>query len=191
MAIGSPLNAKSYIHQYLEKRRRSNTSSAPCQNIKKMKDEVAPPPEEEVASFNQQLESRFFQELPIEIRRMIYAYVWQGRYDHLYHIPEGRHIHFKRGHWTHTRCVMSEYDEDLDFIQKQMDTIRNTGRGDLLMWQRRLASTWGRRHWRCEERVEYGQAGAIDRTDLSSMMMLCKRMVTFSEESRLTYLFGA
>ncbi|KAI0191623.1 hypothetical protein F4808DRAFT_453614 [Astrocystis sublimbata] len=127
--------------------------------------------------FNDQHDSSFFQKLPLEIRKIIYSYVWQGPYDHMYHEPNGRHLHFKNGHWVHTRCVMyQEDDEDPDLIQKQMDQIRNSGRGDLLLWQRRLASTWGQRHWRCAERVEYGRPTSIDRTDLGALMVVCKMM---------------
>lgn len=108
---------------------------------------------------------------------MIYAYVWQGPYDHMYHESNGRHLHFQDGHWVHTRCVMyQEDDEDTDLIQQQMDLIRDSGRGDLLLWQRRLASTWGQRHWRCEERIKYGTPTSIDRTDLGALMITCKKM---------------
>ncbi|KAI1819397.1 hypothetical protein F4861DRAFT_543973 [Xylaria intraflava] len=128
--------------------------------------------------FDEQQGSSFFRKLPPELRKMIYAYVWQGPYDHMYHESNGRHLHFKDGHWVHTRCVMyQEDDEDVDLIQKQMDMIHHAGGpGNLLMWQRRLASTWGRRHWRCEERIEYGEPTSIDRTDLGALMVVCKRM---------------
>lgn len=127
--------------------------------------------------FDEQQDSSFFQKLPIEIRKMIYAYVWQGPYDHMYHESNGRHLHFQDGHWVHTRCVMyQEDDEDTDLIQQQMDLIRGSGRGDLLLWQRRLASTWGQRHWRCEERIKYGSPTSIDRTDLGALIITCKKM---------------
>ncbi|KAI0394137.1 hypothetical protein F5Y17DRAFT_271515 [Xylariaceae sp. FL0594] len=127
--------------------------------------------------FNEQWQSPFFKYLPLEIRKMIYAYVWPGPYDHMYHEPRGRHLHFQDGHWVHTRCVMFQEDEGhTDFIQAQMDMISHSGQGNLLLWQRRLASTWGQRHWRCEERVLYGEPTAIDRTDLGALMVVCKKM---------------
>ncbi|KAI1200714.1 hypothetical protein F5X97DRAFT_78020 [Nemania serpens] len=129
------------------------------------------------SKFDEQQDCSLFQRLPIEIRKMIYAYVWQGPYDHMYHESNGRHLHFQDGHWVHTRCVMyQEDDEDTDLIQQQMDLIRDSGRGDLLLWQRRLASTWGQRHWRCEERIKYGTPTSIDRTDLGALMITCKKM---------------
>ncbi|KAI1811694.1 hypothetical protein GGS20DRAFT_588280 [Poronia punctata] len=131
----------------------------------------------ETSMFNEQGGSTFFGKLPLEIRNMVYAHKWSGAYDNMYHEPRGRHLHFKDGHWLHTRCVMAEQDDkDIDLIQAQMDLIHNTGQGDLLAWQRRLASTWGHRHWRCEERVEYGKPTAIDRTDLGALMVVCKKI---------------
>jgi hypothetical protein len=127
--------------------------------------------------FDEQRESPFFAKLPLEIRKMVYAYVWPGACDQRYHEPRGRHLHFKEGHWVRTRCVMHEQDEDdTDFIQAQMDLISYSGQGDLLLWQRRLASTWGQRHWRCEEKVMYGKPTSIDRTDLGALMIVCKKM---------------
>ncbi|KAI1267051.1 hypothetical protein F5Y18DRAFT_425611 [Xylariaceae sp. FL1019] len=131
-------------------------------------------------TFDEQVGSNLLQKLPLELRKMVYAHVWQGPYDHMYHSPRGRHLHFKDGHWVHTRCVMYEQDdENLDAIQMQMDNIRQSRHaveGDLLRWQRRLASTWGHRHWRCEERIEYDKPGSIDRTGLGSLMLVCKKM---------------
>lgn len=142
-----------------------------------VKTAVPEPKPELKPKLDEQHASSFFQKLPLEIRKMIYAYVWKGPYDHMYHESNGRHLHFKNGHWVHTRCVMyEEDDEDTDLIQKQMDVIQNTGVGNLLLWQRRLASTWGQRHWRCEERIEYGKPTSIDRTDLGALMVVCKKM---------------
>ncbi|KAI0508840.1 hypothetical protein F5B22DRAFT_377208 [Xylaria bambusicola] len=188
MAVGVPSRLRSYLRRKLEKSRKC-TAPDPSTNINTTeKNDSAPPtPYTTVkpipivptprARFDEQQNSSFFQKLPFEIRSMIYAYVWQGTYDHMYHESNGRHLHFKHGHWVSTRCVMyQEDDEDTDMIQKQMDIIRHSGIGDLLMWQRRLASTWGQRHWRCAERIEYGRPTSIDRTDLGALMVTCKKM---------------
>ncbi|KAI1302709.1 hypothetical protein F5Y03DRAFT_360694 [Xylaria venustula] len=186
MATNIPSRLRSYLRQKLEKskgrkvRPPTNASSAEGRDMVSLK---APIPTLEVdisapkTRFDEQRDCSFFQKLPVEIRKMIYAYVWQGDYDHMYHEPNGRHLHFKHGHWVHTRCVMyKEDDEDTDMIQKQMDIIHHGGNGNLLLWQRRLASTWGRRHWRCAERIEFGKPTSIDRTDLGALMIACKKM---------------
>ncbi|KAI5919144.1 hypothetical protein F4810DRAFT_688559 [Camillea tinctor] len=177
MAIGITHKFKSLLRLRLRKGKRSKQLTATCQDLSHddcCRDEVVP--EEPVVFISEQPNSLFFQKLPIEVRKTIYSYIWLGAYDNMYHVPNGRHIIFKEGRWYNMRCVMSEVDEDRDFIQKTMDYIYESGQGDLLMWQRRLSSTWGSRHWRCEERIEYGSMGAIDRTDFGSMMLVCKRM---------------
>lgn len=185
MAIGVSSRLRSYLRQKLEKTKRYNTQTSTDTNKAERRDlTLLATPKTSIPDvstprtrFDEQHDSSFFQKLPLEIRKMIYAYVWQGPYDHMYHESNGRHLHFKDGRWVHTRCVMyQEDDEDTDMIQKQMDLIRNTGRGDLLLWQRRLASTWGQRHWRCAERIEYGKPTSIDRTDLGALMVACKKM---------------
>ncbi|KAI0403796.1 hypothetical protein F4802DRAFT_570277 [Xylaria palmicola] len=185
MAVGVSSRLRSYIRRKLEKRKTCGAHTSTSADVVeggKLPSPVTPTVEEPAAShpkirFDEQHGSTFFQSLPLEIRKMIYAYVWQGPYDHMYHEPNGRHLHFRRGHWVHTRCVMyEEDDEDADFIQEQMDLIRRSGRGDLLLWQRRLASTWGQRHWRCAERIEYSEPTPIDRTGLGALMVVCKKM---------------
>ncbi|KAI8626556.1 hypothetical protein F5Y19DRAFT_446065 [Xylariaceae sp. FL1651] len=186
MALGISSRVKAYLLPKLQKRKRSNSSKTTGTDKTRRKDSTFPTTTLEVsepdvseknATFDGQLHSSFFQKLPLELRKMVYAYVWQGSYDHMYHESNGRHLHFKDGHWVHTRCVMyQEDDEDIDSIQRHMDLIHHSGRGNLLLWQRRLASTWGHRHWRCEERVEHGKPTSIDRTDLGALMVVCKRM---------------
>ncbi|KAI0595698.1 hypothetical protein F4775DRAFT_594990 [Biscogniauxia sp. FL1348] len=180
MATGIPKRIRSLLLRLQRrlKRREPKRLAAPCHDPSQDEcvQRVEVVPLEEPVGYSEQPDSSFFQKLPIEIRKTIYAYIWPGAYDHMYHVPNGRHIVFKQGRWYNMRCVMSEADEDHDLIQKNMDYIYETGHGDLLMWQRRLSSTWGYRHWRCEERIEYGQIGAIDRTDFGSMMLVCKRM---------------
>ncbi|KAI1171992.1 hypothetical protein F4777DRAFT_24985 [Nemania sp. FL0916] len=183
MANSVPSRLRSYLRRKLEKTKRS---SAHASIATKMVGELASPVTVATAKpvvstpisvFDEQQDCSFFQKLPIEIRKMIYAYVWQGPYDYMYHESNGRHLHFNDGHWVHTRCVMyEEDDEELDFIQNRMDFVRHSGQGDLLLWQRRLASTWGQRHWRCEERIKYGKPTSIDRTDLGALMVTCKKM---------------
>ncbi|KAI1371444.1 hypothetical protein F4677DRAFT_464291 [Hypoxylon crocopeplum] len=178
MAVGViPSKVKSLFRPSFKKRRRPSNLSSICEN-KKLKNESTLTVHDYGSSpgLDLQLASPFFRELPIEIRKMVYRLVWLGSYDHKYHAPNGRHLHFQEGHWTNTRCVMYEDDEDLDLIQKTMDRVHNSGKGDLVMWQKRLASTWGSRHWRCEERIQYGRQKSIDRTNFMSMMLVCKRM---------------
>ncbi|KAI1129004.1 hypothetical protein F5Y10DRAFT_291524 [Nemania abortiva] len=195
MAVGVSSRLRSYLRQKLEKARgcSSSSSSTSATTTKTEQKSLASPSIPKTMEFgvsgpkrqfDGQQDCSFFQKLPIEIRKMIYAYVWQGPYDHMYHEPNGRHLHFKDGHWVHTRCVMyQEDDEDKDLIQKQMDSIFDSGRGDLLLWQGRLASTWGQRHWRCEERVKYGKPTSIDRTGLGALMVACKKMHPEAMES--------
>ncbi|KAI0427691.1 hypothetical protein F5Y09DRAFT_315414 [Xylaria sp. FL1042] len=197
MAIGIPSRLRSYLRRKLEKSRRCRAHPSKSTNIAERKGVASPTmpiatirPDMSTpkTKFDEQQACSFFQKLPIEIRKMVYAYVWQGPYDHMYHESNGRHLHFRNGHWVHTRCVMyREDDEDMDMIQKQMDSIHRTGRGDLLLWQRRLASTWGQRHWRCAERIEYGKPTSIDRTDLGALMVACKKMHPEVMESFLEY----
>ncbi|KAI1383830.1 uncharacterized protein F4822DRAFT_433765 [Hypoxylon trugodes] len=180
-----PSKVRSFFRPGLKKRRRSSNSSTECEP-KKLKDASTHTTHDDTkVGPDLQPNSKFFRDLPIEIRRMIYDLVWIGSYDHKYHAVRGRHLHFQNGHWHNTRCVMYEDDEDLDLIQKNMDRIHGSGRGDLLMWQRRLSSTWGSRHWRCEERMQYGGKSNIDRTNFMSMMLVCKRMFPEVVESIL------
>lgn len=188
MAVGIPSRLRSYLRRQLERSKRcTNHHTSISKNTTKKTDSASPTatalpkPKPDVAvpriRYDEQEDSSFFQRLPFEIRTMIYAYLWQGEYDYMYHESNGRHLHFKDGHWTSTRCVMyQEEDDDLDMIQKQMDVIQRLGNGDLMLWQRRLASTWGQRHWRCGERLEYGKPASIDRTDLGALMVTCKKM---------------
>ncbi|KAI2614793.1 uncharacterized protein GGS25DRAFT_517650 [Hypoxylon fragiforme] len=183
MAVGLiPSKVRSFFRRLLEKRRRrrkASNCSSPLENEKPKHESASAPAQnasDNTAVPDSQLASPFLSWLPIEVRQMIYGLVWNGPYDHKYHNPRGRHVHFQDGHWTNTRCVMYEDDENLDFIQNNMDKIHSSGKGDLLMWQRRLSSTWGCRHWRCEERVRYGKPTSIDRTNFMSMMLVCKRM---------------
>ncbi|KAI4864699.1 hypothetical protein F4820DRAFT_422716 [Hypoxylon rubiginosum] len=177
MALGKiQSKVKSFFHSNLHKRRRPSSISSECENKKPKNESTLTVYNDDGGSgFNQQLTSSFFRDLPIEIRKMIYGLVWLGQWDHKYH-SRGRHLHFQNGHWTNTRCVMYEDDENLDLIQRNMDTIHNSGKGDLMMWQKRLASTWGSRHWRCEERLQYGRQKSVDRTNFIGMMLVCKRM---------------
>ncbi|KAI1413931.1 hypothetical protein F5Y13DRAFT_160348 [Hypoxylon sp. FL1857] len=180
MAVGLQSRVKSLFHPSLAKKRRPSNSSLECEH-KKPKNVPTSPSTSAVCDdgdvgFDMQPASTFLRDLPIEIRRMIYNLVWIGPYDHKYHAVRGRHIHFQNGHWVSTRCVMYEDDEDLDLVQNNMDIVYRSGKGDLLMWQRRLASTWGCRHWRCEERVQHERRKSVDRTNFMSMMLVCKRM---------------
>ncbi|KAI2605603.1 hypothetical protein GGR54DRAFT_440104 [Hypoxylon sp. NC1633] len=186
MAVGViQSKVRSFFRPSSQKRRRPSNTSAECET-KKPKNQSTPTLHNGGgAALDLQLTSPLFQNLPIEIRKMIYGLVWLGSYDNKYHLPGGRHFHFKDGHWTNTRCVMYEDDEDLDLVQKNMDTVHNSGKGDLMMWQKRLSSTWGTRHWRCEERLQYPRQTSIDRTNFMSTMLVCKRMFPEVMESIL------
>ncbi|KAI0114399.1 hypothetical protein GGR51DRAFT_556257 [Nemania sp. FL0031] len=185
MAVGATSRLRSYLRQKLGKTKRCSDFTSTTTNEIEEESSASPTTPKTIklkvltpkSKFDDQQDCSFFQKLPIEIRKMIYAYVWQGPYDHMYHESNGRHLHFKDGHWVHTRCVMyQEDDQDKDLIQKQIDAILESDRGDLLLWQKRLASTWGQRHWRCEERIKYGRPTSIDRTDLGALMITCKKM---------------
>lgn len=132
---------------------------------------------------NAQYGSQFLQQLPVEIRKIIYDHVWEeGRRKH--------HIYMKDGCLAHARCVMLSEHEDSDFIQKAMDRERDRGDMDgfrnarMQMWHTRLMSTWGHRHWNCKQDIEYSDLSrdstdttdATDTTDFMSMMLICKLM---------------
>jgi hypothetical protein len=125
--------------------------------------------------------SPLFTNLPLEIRKIVYNFVWaaRGQYHHIY--QKGYHLH-------HAKCVMNPADQDPDFVQLQMDRICNEPAKDglknssLLMWSRRVAGhTWGHRHWRCEERLKFdyserSEFRAPDRTDWMSLLLVCRQM---------------
>ncbi|KAI0007690.1 hypothetical protein F4779DRAFT_495357 [Xylariaceae sp. FL0662B] len=174
MVVHIQSKVTSFFHHKLGKSTKSNKTPLELEITKKTTSDSTPS-ECDGVTLNQQLGSRFFK-LPIEIRKIIYDLVWVGDYDYMYHVPNGRHIHFQDGHWINMRCVMYPEDEEPGFVQKNMDMIYDTGKGDLVMWQRRLSSTWGSRHWRCEERTQSGRQKSVDRTNFVSMMLVCKQM---------------
>ena len=191
MAMSLPLKVKSFFRPKLGKRTRSCSSSTEADTNKRTHsrihhdDHVTSEKKAAVCSdvidpVDGQLQSAFFQKLPLEIRRMVYEYVWSSPQDHMFHIPSGRHIYFQDGHWYSVRCVMNEMDEDLDFIQKQMDRIYELGAeaddSKLELWQRRSSQTWGHRHWRCEERIHHPREPRVDRRNFAPLMVVCRRM---------------
>ena len=123
----------------------------------------------------EQHQSVFFRELPLEIRRSIYHYLWARH---------GQHFHWytDRGRPAIAKCVMSELDEDDDLIQKQMDMVHASPFPDTIkaiqmtMWQRRLTSSWGRRHWRCEERLETESRRRLRTPHFMAAILICKKM---------------
>ncbi|KAI1332338.1 hypothetical protein F5Y16DRAFT_175557 [Xylariaceae sp. FL0255] len=213
MAISISSRVRSYFRPKLDSNCSPIYSTSPCKDVgnqtrsknvktKKSGDIVKPQvlyqsgqskTQSTNVAFDEQLQSVFFQKLPLELRQMVYGYLWSSPNERRYHERRGRHLHFKNGHWIQTRCVMyPEDDKDLDRIQTNMDSIRHTGTGDLLLWQQRLASTCGHRHWRCEERVKYGKPTSIDRTGLGTVMRTCKRMYpevmqSFFEEHKIIF----
>lgn len=124
MALGKiQSKVKSFFHSNLHKRRRPSSISSECENKKPKNESTLTVYNDDGGSgFNQQLTSSFFRDLPIEIRKMIYGLVWLGQWDHKYH-SRGRHLHFQNGHWTNTRCVMYEDDENLDLIQRNSTLV--------------------------------------------------------------------
>lgn len=124
---------------------------------------------------DQQTQSFFLQKVPIEIRKIIYSFLWRNT-------TQGYHIYMENGHLHHARCVMDDRDEDPDFIQTSMDLVRQsltygaTDEAEMRMWYRRLVSPWGTRHWRCEERILYGRNSFCDKTYFADLMTVCKRM---------------
>ena len=124
----------------------------------------------------EQHQSAFFRELPLEIRKAIYHYLWarHGQQFHWY-TDQGHHPAI-------ARCVMSELDEDDDLIQKQMDMVHASPFPDAIkaiqmtMWQRRLTSSWGRRHWRCEERLETESRRRLRTPHFMAAILVCKKM---------------
>ncbi|RYO76130.1 hypothetical protein DL766_002748 [Monosporascus sp. MC13-8B] len=195
MAISVPLKVRSFFRPKLGKRSRSARAINSSWEVEwkektqlwathdelAASDNAVAVSEQDADSVNPQLNSPFLQKLPLEIRRMVYEYVWSNTQDHMFHVPNGRHVYFQRGRWHNIRCVMHEIDEDPDFIQKQMDMIYESGGADsdndkLQLWQRRLSQTWGHRHWRCEERIHHHREPRVDKTNFASMMAICKRI---------------
>lgn len=130
---------------------------------------------------DRQSQSPFLRNLPIEIRQAVYDHVWASQgYEY--------HIYQKDGHLYHARCVMNSLDERFDFIQNEMDrmyeapVMEKLRDASLRMWYRRLAGdSWGRRHWRCEERLDFascrnGDLSRLDDTNWMSMLLICKQM---------------
>ncbi|KXJ89070.1 hypothetical protein Micbo1qcDRAFT_213389 [Microdochium bolleyi] len=67
-------------------------------------------------------------------------------------------------------------DDDLDSIQNQMDVeYDRQRRKQLREWHMRLRSSWGCRHWRCEQRT-WRPAHGIDKIGFMSLMTVCKRL---------------
>ncbi|KAH7035886.1 uncharacterized protein B0I36DRAFT_97644 [Microdochium trichocladiopsis] len=152
--------------------------SSECIVVNHDPNEIRPfePTEIVVSTTNEQADCLFLQKLPLEIRRIIYTHLWRHPYAHEYHQPNGRHISYERGRWFSRQCVMYPDEEDLNSIQNAMDVAYEQTKLDNLQrchaW---LRSTWGHRHWRCQERM-CRPATVVDKTDFIYMMLICKRM---------------
>jgi hypothetical protein len=179
MALGISSGIKSYIRPRFWTQRSSQTARSGDSNTLGTGHEVVRTVESELLDelpppLTSQLDSQFFQRLPLEIRKIIYDHVWgaHGRQHHVYMTNHGL---------TNARCVMDSRDEDPDLIQKEMDRINEWEHVDsfsdqrMRMWYARLVSSWGHRHWRCEERVKYGSI-PTGSPNFMSMMLVCKRM---------------
>ena len=114
-----------------------------------------------------QNDSPFLQSLPLEIRKLIYQFVWE---DH----SLNHHFHLVGDRLCHMRCVRYP-DIDTDGqIQFWIDHHYSQQDGEgVSLWHTRLKSAWGH-HWRCEERI--GQWDLIDdESHFLPLMLLCKR----------------
>ncbi|KAI0131943.1 hypothetical protein BJ170DRAFT_591924 [Xylariales sp. AK1849] len=180
MALGISSGIRSYFGPKLSKQSTSNVSSLSTIELSEKKAREDQGLVDVLKESNTQSGSRFLHILPFEIRQIIYDYVWDAH---------GRqyHIHLRNGRLIHARCVMNHRDDDLDFIQKEMDRIHGSEHFDefrndrLRMWYRRLVSPWGRRHWRCKERLNYANlqkdgCRSVDETSWVNLMLVCKRM---------------
>lgn len=130
-----------------------------------------------VSITSEQAESPFLQKLPLEIRRLIYQHVWADpKKEYNYHHPYGRHVSYIRGRWFSRRCVMYSIDDDLNTIQSEMDAEYDEKKLERLrLCHMRLRSSWGHRHWRCEQR-SWRPLHGIDKTGFISLMTVCKRL---------------
>jgi hypothetical protein len=183
MAFGISSNIKAQLRPKLGKRNRSSRSGVfgiAATEHKGKRTREAEPVEALQTPPNAQLESQFFQRLPVEIRKIVYSYVWEAS-------CQKCHIYMKYGRLANHRCVMGPKHGDFDFIQKEMDrihemddTIGNLKDEIMRTWNRRLMSTWGTRHWDCEQNVEYSNGGSSDMAnytvDFMSVMLVCKLM---------------
>lgn len=104
----------------------------------------------------------------------VYNLIWED-HDQQYHLS------LAEGRLRRLKCVKHHSDDDDDAIQKAMDLAYESQSSvmvrdsQLQLWQRRLVSSWGHRHWRCEEWFESCQSYS-DRTMFQPMMLLCKQM---------------
>ncbi|KAK7927650.1 hypothetical protein PG985_004648 [Apiospora marii] len=121
----------------------------------------------------------------------VYTLIWED-HDQQYHLS------LADGRLRRLKCVKHHSDDDDDAIQKAMDVAYESQSsvmvrdGQLQLWQRRLASSWGHRHWRCEEWSESCPSSS-ERTMFQPMMLLCKQMYLEIMESIFeshTFLFN-
>ncbi|KAK8059811.1 hypothetical protein PG996_009741 [Apiospora saccharicola] len=122
---------------------------------------------------------------------VVYTLVWED-HDRQYHLS------LADGRLRRLKCVKHHSDDDDDAIQKAMDLAYESHSSvmmrdsQLQIWQRRLASSWGHRHWRCEEWLESCPCYS-ERTMFLPMMLLCKQMYPEIMESIFeshTFLFN-
>lgn len=104
-----------------------------------------------------QLDSAFFQRLPLEIRRMIYVEFWHLESPYLkLHIVNQSQITSRYMEWrkSSSRCLVEDQNGPDDrFEQFKASMSRVTTRADLERkrdWIRRIDSLWSL-HWMCEE----------------------------------------
>ncbi|KAK6852467.1 hypothetical protein PG995_011018 [Apiospora arundinis] len=175
MSNEMPLRIKSSLSSVLRLRRwrrlgscRLVTTELACN------DETSREATEHAALVSEQEGSSLLQKLPIEIRRMIYALIWED-HDRKYHLS------LINGRLRRLKCVKHHSDDDEDAIQKAMDMAYNSQSSvmmrdmQLQLWQRRLVSRWGNRHWRCEEWLNSCPSYS-EHTMFQPMMLVCKRM---------------
>ncbi|KAK8105788.1 hypothetical protein PG999_009147 [Apiospora kogelbergensis] len=149
-----PLRIQTRLGSVLRLRRRRRHGSCRLDSTevacKHQADETSTQASKDVAPVAEQEGSRFLQKLPIEIRRMIYTLIWED-HDRQYH------LFLDNGRLRRLKCVKHHSDDDEDAIQKAMDVVYESQspgmvtHAQLRLWRRRLASTWGCRHWRYPE----------------------------------------
>lgn len=140
---------------------------------------------EEACAVDSQYVSSFFT-IPIELRRAVYAYLFD---------PAGHHIQYVVGgdgvrHFRLTTCTAPTKSGEEERGHERYGRERNPD-GQLFypggpIYKRRLLSSWGP-HWMCEElachfrdgEVSTQEAGDIEPAsslDVSSAWRVCKRM---------------
>ena len=119
-----------------------------------------------------QLASLFFSRLPLEIRRKIYDYYWDGPHPRAQHILSDNN----RKEFASSACIINpdEIDPCWDELGRDYPAIKAQGYALEAKWVTRLRSDW-HNHWRCQEEALSNTVSMKDNSN-ASILSVCKRM---------------